>query len=219
MVIKAVNTISSDGFFKKLESIYWYICSKLAEVRMRVIFFLCFFHLMVVPIFSQDMIHLNSGDSIRAKVTEITSDFIGYKRFSNLDGPVYQLKKSEVAKIIYKNGETDNFNLPQPKSVLAPAGGNTSEERLKELTGRGRKVWVISDNSGAIIHANNKIRMWGYWTVANDQNSADFILRINIRYIVIGDAIVSGQIIDVKTNEVIKVTREVNSLGAIQHVS
>lgn len=67
---------------------------------------------------AQDIITTRSGDSIKAKVLEVSQSEVRYKRFSSPDGPTFTLKPDEIVAIIYENGETDVFS-----------GENTSSSR------------------------------------------------------------------------------------------
>ncbi len=58
---------------------------------------------------AQDTITKNDGSVIQAKVLEITSTEVKYKRYNNLEGPLYVLNKTEVSAIKYENGEKDVF--------------------------------------------------------------------------------------------------------------
>ncbi len=53
-----------------------------------------------------DSIILVTGDEINAKILEVTAKAIKYKKFENITGPTYSLKKSEVFMLKYPNGET-----------------------------------------------------------------------------------------------------------------
>ncbi len=66
--------------------------------------------------FCQDLITKKNGEDIKAKVTEITTGEVKYKRFDNLDGPIYSIGKSDVLLIKYKNGT----NLVMNPSVVKP---------------------------------------------------------------------------------------------------
>lgn len=55
----------------------------------------------------QDVIIKNDKTEIKAKVTEITENAIKYKDWSNLDGPVYNINKSQVFMIVYANGKRE----------------------------------------------------------------------------------------------------------------
>lgn len=58
-----------------------------------------------------DVILLRSGDEIKAKVTEIGTDVIKYKRCDNLDGPTISVRKNDVFMITYSNGSKDVFQI------------------------------------------------------------------------------------------------------------
>ena len=60
---------------------------------------------------AQDVIVTKDGKKINSKVTEINEYDIRYKNYENLDGPIYTMKKSEIASILYENGQVDVFNL------------------------------------------------------------------------------------------------------------
>ena len=64
----------------------------------------------ICSLFAQDVITLLNGDEIYAKVIEISSTEIRYKRFDNLDGPTIVIQKSEVFAINYENGTRDVIN-------------------------------------------------------------------------------------------------------------
>ena len=75
---------------------------------MKILFFILF--LTGISLYAQDVITLRNGDEIKAKVTEISSSEIKYKRFDNLDGPTIVVSKSEVFAINYENGTRDVIN-------------------------------------------------------------------------------------------------------------
>ena len=60
--------------------------------------------------FGQDVIIMKDGDEIEAKVTEILTDNIKYKRASNPTGPTYTISKSKVFMIRYESGDKDVFD-------------------------------------------------------------------------------------------------------------
>ena len=59
---------------------------------------------------AQDVITLKTGEDINAKVIEIGSTEIKYKKWNNQDGPTYSQSISEVFSIKYQNGDKDIFN-------------------------------------------------------------------------------------------------------------
>ena len=72
--------------------------------------------LFTATVFSQDVIYKVDGTEIQAKVTEITPEFIKYKKYSNLDGPTYNLTVSEVFMIVYENGEREVFKRAETRN-------------------------------------------------------------------------------------------------------
>ncbi len=58
---------------------------------------------------AQDVIMLIKGGSIQAKVQEIKSKEIVYKKFSNVNGPNYYINIEDVEKINYESGAVDVF--------------------------------------------------------------------------------------------------------------
>jgi len=60
---------------------------------------------------SQDKIILTNGKEVLAEISEITSNTIKYKKANHPEGPLYITKKGKVSRIIYKNGEIEEFKL------------------------------------------------------------------------------------------------------------
>ncbi len=60
--------------------------------------------------FGQDMIVTFDSQEIEVKVVEVTDSQIKYRRFSNPDGPVFNIARRDVMTIIYENGEIDGVN-------------------------------------------------------------------------------------------------------------
>lgn len=56
---------------------------------------------------AQDVIIKNDKTEIKSKVTEITETAIKYKKWDNVDGPVYNISKADVFMIIYANGQRE----------------------------------------------------------------------------------------------------------------
>lgn len=88
---------------------------------------LLFVALSASALSAQDHIILKNGNTMEAKVTEIQSAGIKYKRVDNLNGPVYALPKSEVFMILYENGTKEVINdlsaptATTPQRVARPA--------------------------------------------------------------------------------------------------
>lgn len=77
--------------------------------------------------FAQDVIILKNGDEIKAKVTDILSKEVKYKRASNPTGPTYTLQISKIFMIRYQSGDKDVFgNIDEKKSDYS----NTSSKAV-----------------------------------------------------------------------------------------
>ncbi len=63
--------------------------------------------------FSQDIITKKTSEDIQAKVMEVTTNEIKYKKFDNQSGPTFTLLKSDILMIRYENGSKDIFNEAQ----------------------------------------------------------------------------------------------------------
>ena len=61
--------------------------------------------LSCMSVYAKDIITLQNGDEIKAKVTEISSSEIKYKRFENLDGPTIVIPRANVFFITYHFNE------------------------------------------------------------------------------------------------------------------
>ena len=68
---------------------------------------LCTFSFSAIS--AQDIIMKKNADEIRAKVTEVGATEIKYRKWYNLNGPVYTIPVDEVFVIKYENGSTDKF--------------------------------------------------------------------------------------------------------------
>ncbi len=69
--------------------------------------------------YSQDLIIKKTSEDIQAKVIEVTTNEIKYKKFDNQNGVTYSILKTDVLMIRYENGSKDIFNETAP-SKTAP---------------------------------------------------------------------------------------------------
>ena len=69
---------------------------------------------------AQDKIFRTDSTIIESKVQEVGDAEIRYKKFSNLNGPVYVIKKADVWKIVYENGEKEVYNQYHPVTEEPP---------------------------------------------------------------------------------------------------
>lgn len=60
---------------------------------------------------AQDVIVKQDGSTILSKVMEINNKEIKYKKWSNMEGPIYAISRSEVLSINYQNGEVEFYSM------------------------------------------------------------------------------------------------------------
>lgn len=59
---------------------------------------------------AQDSILMVNEKKIEAKVLEIGTTTIKYKKYSNIEGPLYTVAKEEVKEIVFENGDIEVFS-------------------------------------------------------------------------------------------------------------
>lgn len=118
--------------------------------------------------FAQDVIVKQDGSTILSKVIEIGTEEVKYKKFSNPDGPTYNIRKADIMTINYENGEKETFENqssqpaneePSPKD-FAPGG----------LTG------VLKSANESIIAQYNAVTP--VWNSPQSMKKAKHILNI-----------------------------------------
>lgn len=67
---------------------------------------------------AQDTIFKRNNDTIIAKVLEINSTDVRYKKFSFLDGPVYSDAKSDIKMILFSNGMKQTFEKQKQEPIV-----------------------------------------------------------------------------------------------------
>jgi len=89
-------------------------------------------------VYGQDVIILTNGDEIEAKVTEILSNEVKYKRASNPTGPTYTIQKSKIFMIRYQSGDKDVFGKDE---VIKSEYSNTSSSKNERSISPTRFVY------------------------------------------------------------------------------
>ena len=78
---------------------------------------------------------------ILSRVLEVNEKNIRYRKYTNLEGPIYSKPKSEIDKIIYKNGEEDSFS--KERTQLAT---EKLRKELKDWEDRERGIPYYDEN-------------------------------------------------------------------------
>jgi|GEM_PF-1005455 len=129
---------------------------------------------------SQDVIVKKDNTTILSKITKITTSEIEYKKWSNLDGPVYVIEKSELLRINFQSGEVEDFSIKAPLSI------NLMERKGRSLTLDGRflsdeevKSLVTESDYDTYLSARNQIR---YGDMNAIMFGASFIASVYLIY-------------------------------------
>lgn len=107
-------------------------------------------------IYAQDVIVLNDGSSIFSKVLEIDASQVKYRKYSNLDGPIYTMNITEILSIKYQNGEVEEFTdrsqqIKQQESISVNSSlttttiNETNRLRKNKLMKSGESLQGIGD--------------------------------------------------------------------------
>ncbi len=104
---------------------------------------------MTLCLNAQDYITKKTGDDIKAKVLEITTSEIKYKKFDNLDGPTYSISKSEILMIRYENGTKDIFNESENKNLTIDNTTKQATQDYATLAMNDARSNYRGQNSGA----------------------------------------------------------------------
>lgn len=107
---------------------------------------------------AQDVIFRSSTDSIQAQVLTIGTTEITYRKWSNLNGPIYSMSINEIVAIRYANGTYDFFSnksvetpeqTRQNNSILLTRSGNTYIYGNQVMDKKGTLEWLYTRNCSA----------------------------------------------------------------------
>ena len=100
---------------------------------------------LVQTIYAQDIITKKDGVDIKAKVLEVGLSQITYKKFTNLEGPIYTISISDILMITYANGEREVFNV----------SGNTKQEAAQSKKRMTYNSWSGRVSMGDVYVTND----------------------------------------------------------------
>ncbi len=113
-----------------------------------------------LTMYAQDIIIRKDGSEISAKMLEVSTNEIKYKRFDNLEGPVYSENKNLILKIKYANGTEDIFVTatdPSARNVVwqdVPQVKKPSKVRYSGLVELSPYLGFDYTNNSYHYHAN-----------------------------------------------------------------
>ncbi len=113
---------------------------------------------------SQDTIFKTNNTKIVAKIIEITTDQVKYKKMEFLDGPLYLISKSEVYQINYLNGGKDVFSktLSENKNKNLLSNNNQIMDTVSRYTltmndGTQLRGTILKQTKEDVIFIDNNI--------------------------------------------------------------
>ncbi len=90
---------------------------------------------------SQDTLRLMTNEVLVVKIFEVDVSEIKYKKFVNLEGPMYIISKAKVASITYPNNIVEYYGKPKP-AISKPV----------------ENVKIEKDSTGTLIPVNTEIK-------------------------------------------------------------
>lgn len=110
------------------------------------IFLACAF---VLTVSAQDVITMRDGSAVKAKVLELLTNEVKYKRWDNQSGPTYTVANVKIEKILFADGNEQTFTHSEyngsAKSTPQPADENlsvaeTAKNASQQVIGMREKV-------------------------------------------------------------------------------
>ena len=96
----------------------------------------------VLRISAQDIIITTGSERIEAKILEVSSSEIKYKRFNNQDGPLFIIETKKVSSILYSNGEVQAF---EPQEDYAKQESKEAYIRYPKMMKSGNRFYYGND--------------------------------------------------------------------------
>ena len=81
--------------------------------------------------FSQDILVRKNGDAENVKVLEVSPAEVKYKKSSNLNGPIFTEKRTDIYSIKYENGEVQSFNTSEKQNLKLSSASSAYNEVKK----------------------------------------------------------------------------------------
>lgn len=129
---------------------------------------ICLLFLNKTVVFGQDVIVLHSGDSIHAKVLEVTDKDISYKKFNYQDGPTLILEVKKIKLISWQTGEIQYFTTSDENAYILP---DTIRQNLP---------FIIDKSKSELILDNGKtIKQEEFKTLLQEYNLNDLLASYN----------------------------------------
>lgn len=128
------------------------------KTKIKLHYILIVFSFICINLKAQDLIFKTNGDTIRAKITEVGTNAVSYKKVTMLDGPTFIEYKEDVLMIKYGNGEIQKFAKTNPTNNAMPNSSSTSTSSTSSGTNTAGKQ---TDGKNKIEKDGNKFTING----------------------------------------------------------
>lgn len=108
-----------------------------------------------LPCLAQDIIVKNDGSTILSKVVEVSSSELKYKKFSNLNGPIYSISLSDILSVNYENGEKELYGKANENN--SDSLSSTSEKNLSLKVGTLIPIQIVNSVRAANLNIGDKV--------------------------------------------------------------
>lgn len=152
-----------------------------STVPAQTLLFLIF--IFVQSIAAQDTIYTKSDSSlILANILEVNPDNLKYKKYSNIEGPLYTIEKNTISKVVFENGDVETYHQEDPNVK------KISRQSNQELV-PGSRLFITYKNiddkrnvdaSDAISMLKSTIEDKTSCLVVNSFDEADFTVQLNV---------------------------------------
>ncbi len=98
-----------------------------------------------VSLFASDMIVTKDARKIDAKILEVSSSEIKYKKMSNPNGPTYVMSVAEIQTVVYENGEVEIYEERKEEEVAKPVEKAENYNRVAEVKPQNETTQKLSE--------------------------------------------------------------------------
>lgn len=96
-----------------------------------------------------DLIIKTDKTEVKAKVLQIEEYNVVYKKFENIEGPSYNISKSDIFMILYANGTKETFDTPKPAQTATPSYSSQVVQQAATTGAHVNKPVEIQGASGS----------------------------------------------------------------------
>lgn len=106
---------------------------------------------------AQDTLTMRSGENVIAKIIEVGSSEVKYKKVSNLNGPIFSTLKSDLIMIRYENGSKDDF------SNILIASAKSEENQYNQGYNDATKYYKSYKLAGTAVFFASAFPVYGWF--------------------------------------------------------